>query len=616
MMDLMTPDTTGQGTQDAGHVLRAPAPQAPASGVPYPPDFWDQDTGHGTYSHEQDVPGPDPQDVPSPVQDTRQDTLAGAPQDTPDVPQDTKTPSRWAVPALVSRAQVAWRRRQDGIRSTEDALRDAQRRARQDDQAARDALSRESTVRRRRAGRAEAGTDTVAPIPDWMKTSQVWAERLGGTALKLSPLVASGYFTYDVGRDAPLNMNAFVALFLVGGLEGSVWYLNRLREKFKLENDSTLSIAVAIFGIIALIFALIGGHAIWKSAGRVPIWIDLPGTDSQVPVAELVPAVAVALMSAIGAFIWAKEATYKHRAKLRALGQIDPRAPRISAGAWMFTWWESICSLRHAFKYRVTSRPTEDWRHWKAAGKPKIWPIPDGFRWDGQKLIAVPVDELRDMAERDALLATIAELHDAGRRHAEQRDTAAITGRGPAGRPALPAGPNHAGGAGHGTPNGGTSPAANGTQDGGQRGTQDGAGADGRRGTPGPDHGTDSPNGRGTQDGHGTQDGAQDGHGTRGSGEVEIDAKLLRHADKAMIVMGVFDGSTPDRPHWRTSPKPPSVRAINAAIDAWRRQNEGSTFNSKDIAGQVQKLITRMRENPDVETLVRVQAEGDEQPST
>jgi len=451
-----------------------------------------------------------------------------------------------------------------------------------------------------------------------MEISQVWAERFGGTALKLSPLVASGYFTYDVGRDAPLHMNAFVALFLVGGLEGSVWYLNRLREKFKLENDSTLSIALAIFGIIALIFALIGGHAIWNSAGRVPIWIDLPGTGNRVPVAELVPAVAVALMSAIGAFIWAKEATYKHRAKLRALGQIDPRAPRISAGAWVFTWWESICSLRHAFKYRVTARPTEDWRHWKAAGKPKIWPMPDGFRWEpgswwgGGRLVAIPAEELRDMAERDVLLATIAGLQDAGRRDAAERDTPAITGRGPSGRPALPAGSTRVGGVGQGTPDGGTSPGSGGTPGGGQHGTQDGAGAAGGQGTPGSDHGTGDLNGHGTQDGNGTQD----GHGTRAQDEVEIDARLLKHADKAMIIMGVFDGSTPARPHWRTSPKPPSVRAINAAIDAWRRENEGSTFNSKDISGLVQKLIIRMRGNPDVETLVRVQAEGDEQPTT
>lgn len=609
MMDLMTPDTTGQGTQDVGRVLRPPAPEAPTTGVPYPADFWLPETGQGTYTHEQDVPRPDPQDTPA----LTQGTAAGVPQDTETVPQDTpqdaRKVSRWRPSALLNRARDAWNDHQDSVRSTQDALRAAQRRAAQDEQAARDALSRESAVRRRRAARPQPGADTIAPIPHWMEILQVWGERLGGTALKISPLVVSGYFTYDVGRDAPLLMDGLVAFFLVGGLEGSVWYLNRLREKFKLENDSTLSITLAIFGIIGLIAAMIGGHAIWKSAGRVPIWIDLPGTDNRVPLAEVVPAIAVALMSAIGAFIWAKEATYKHRAKLRELGQIDPRAPKISAGAWVFTWWESICSLKHAFKYRVTTRPTDDWRHWKAAGKPAIWPVPDGFRWDGKskRMIAVPLDELRDIAERDALLAAIT-----GHREPPQ-DVPAITGHPRTGRPALPAAPTRNSSTGHGAVSNGTSPTASGTQGTGHHGAQDSPGGQDTSGSAAGAYGTDPTGAHGTQGGQGTRD----GNGTGERDTVDLDARLLKHADKALIVIEMFDGKY-GRPHWRTAERPPSVRAINTAIDSWRKENEGpdAGFNSKEIASQVQKLIIRLRETPELIDLVKVQAEVDEPTSS
>jgi hypothetical protein len=652
IMVTMTPDATEHGTRDTGHSLRPASPSQAPTGVPYPANFWQEDTGHGTFSHEQgntpgvplvarNTSGPDPRDVPSIARNTTtsdpRDTTesvprnsAAVPRDNTAVPQDsernTTTVSRWTFRGLLDGTRDALQRRQDSVRSTEDARRGMQQQAKRDDQLARDTVSREST-RKRRAGRQADTTDDIAPIPAQLKVAQVWAERIGGTILKLAPLVASGHFTYEVALDAPLNMDKFFALFLVGGLEGSVWYLNRLREKFKLENDSTASIGLAIFGIIGLIAALIGGHAIWKSAGQVAIMVGLPGTDQQVPIAELVPAIAIGLMSAIGAFIWAKEATYKHRAKLRALNLIDPAAPRISTGAWAFTWWESIWSLRHAFKYRITESPTDDWRHWKAAGKPRIWPIPAGFRWEDKRLVPIPMQELRDMAERDTLLATItgqaeqdAGRQDAGQRQARDagqrdslsapRDTRAITGQRDTERPALTAGPRNTGGAEHGTPDHGTSSASStehGTRDTGQHGSRDSLAIAGAHGTADSDRGTAGPDGHGTWDTDGSRN--TDGTGSRDN-QVDIDAKLLKKADLAMIVMGELDGKD-GRPNWETMTTLPSVRAINGLIDAYRKRTEGpeAKFNSNGIAATVQTLLTRMRENPALIEIVRLQAD-------
>lgn len=637
MMSFMEPDATGHRTQDTGQPSRpvfVPAPpetqDTAINGVPLPLVLRPAVTGHGT----QDVPDGTPRDTPrnvppaltvsvmpdiTPRQNTGHGTPAPARDTEQDVPQQDATgtgqedgTSRGMFRKIGAKVRDVYRDRQDAVRSTEEALRIAQQNAERDAQIARDAVSRETTSRRRRTSKV-ADAPEIAPIPPWMAQAQVWAERIGGTLLKLSPLIASGYFTYDVGTEAPLNMNAFVAIFLVGGLEGSLWYLNRLREKFKLENDSTASISAVIFGIIGLIFVLLSGHAIWKSAGAEPIMITLPwfkddltGQMHQVPLDQLVPGIAVALMSAIGVFIWAKEATYKHRAKLRELGQIDPRAPRISAGAWVFTVWESFWSLRHSFKYRITQSPTDDWRHWKAAGKPKIWPIPEGFRWDGKRLMAIPMDELRDMAERNELLAritgrdAITEQQDVG-----QQDTIVVpselgTGR-PAGRRELNGGTPPpvvppAGGTQNGTA-GGTS---RGTQD-GTHGTsrtgQNGAGPQNGNGTHGNGNGTDPAGGNGTQDGDGTQDVPQDTDGTLTDQER---ADVLKYGAHLLVITEAF-------PDWRTSAKLPAVRKINAAIDTHRKDTEGpnAKFNSLDVSGKVQAALSNMRRDPSLLDTIR-----------
>lgn len=623
MMSFMEPDATEHRTQDTGQPSRTvPVSVTPHGqdanhdGVPHSLARGDAEAGHGTQDVPHGTPRDSQQDTPPTVlrnatteQNAGHGTLTGAqdtgqsvPQNTPAITEQDSGTSRGLFRRATAKAQDAYRARQDAVRSTEDARRVMQQNAERNAQIARDAVSRDSSAsRRRRTGRT-GDTPEVAPIPLWMAKAQVWGERIGGTLLKLSPLIASGYFTYEVGTEAPLKMNAFVAIFLVGGLEGSLWYLNRLREKFKLENDSTASISAVIFGIISLIFSLLSGHAIWKSAGAEPIMITLPGFKDdltgklhQVPLDQLVPGVAIALMSAIGVFIWAKEATYKHRAKLRELGQIDPRAPRISAGAWLFTVWESFWAMRHSFKYRITHSPTDDWRHWKAAGKPKIWPLPDGFRWDGKRLMAIPMDELRDMAERNELLARIAgrdvtaEQQDAGQQDPIVVTAELGTGR-PAGRRELPGGT--------GSP---SAPRNNGTGNGTTGGTQDGTHgtfstgrhngeAQNGNGTHANDNGTEPTGTNGTQNTNGTQDVPRD---TGGTLTEEDEAEILKYSAHLIAVAHAF-------PDWETSEKLPGVRPINRAIDAYRKATDGpeAKFNSLDVAAKVQAALAKMRRKP------------------
>jgi hypothetical protein len=253
-------------------------------------------------------------------------------------------------------------------------LREQQETARQQETASRTAASR----RKAQAVRQETGAETeIAPVPLRMRIAGAWADRSIGSLQLAAPLIVSGWFTMDVGMDDPLNMAMPVALFFTLSLEGSLWYLNRLREQFRLEGDSTFSLTAAIFGIITLIAALIGGHAIWKAAGSQAINIDLPGTENTVPLEDVVPALAVALMSAIGTFVWAKKATFKHRVKLREQMLIDPRAPKFAAASWIWCFPTTFFSYHHAVKYRIQSPilAVEDWRLWKLSGRPAVWPL-------------------------------------------------------------------------------------------------------------------------------------------------------------------------------------------------------------------------------------------------
>jgi len=62
-----------------------------------------------------------------------------------------------------------------------------------------------------------------------------------------------------------------------------------------------------------LIASMLLGHAIWRALGSSPISVPLPFTEAKLPLSDLVPAVAISLMSTIGSFVASKRATFKHR---------------------------------------------------------------------------------------------------------------------------------------------------------------------------------------------------------------------------------------------------------------------------------------------------------------
>lgn len=275
-----------------------------------------------------------------------------------------------------------WRRdRSASAETVAEQRRLLETRQREEEKARRDAASAAARAGRQAAAdRQEAATDNavLAPIPDAMVVTGIWADRAVAGLQRLSPLLVSGAATMIIGMEEPLNMSWPIALAFTLSLEGSLWSLQRLREQFRLEGDGTFSLAMAIYGIIALIFFLVGGHAIWKATGSQPINISVPGLANQVPLSVVVPGIAVALMSAIGVFVWAKNATFKHRARLRAQGRLDAAAPKFAVASWFFCPWETFWSLRHAIKYKLSSPlvAVADWRLWKMCGKPQVWPEP------------------------------------------------------------------------------------------------------------------------------------------------------------------------------------------------------------------------------------------------
>lgn len=306
-----------------------------------------------------------------PVSETTRETSASPARDgeTSALGALSSRVSDWRRSKAVSAETVAEQRR----------LRDERRR--DEETAQREAAN--ATARKGRkaaADRQDAASDdeVQAPIPVRMQVAGIWADRLVGSLVRLSPLLVSGSITMMVGMEQPLDMDWPIALAFTLSLEGSLWHLGRLKEKFRLEGDGTFSLAMAIRSIIALIFALICGHAIWKANGSQPIDISVPGMQTKVPLSDLVPAIAVAVMSAIGIFVWSKTADFKHRVKLRAQGRLDAAAPKFAVASWFFCPWETFWSLRHAIKYKLVSPlvAVEDWRLWKMVGKPAVWPEP------------------------------------------------------------------------------------------------------------------------------------------------------------------------------------------------------------------------------------------------
>lgn len=305
------------------------------------------------------------------------ETTAAVPSETPEASHGDATPSRlgrWAsqinqrrLAKVVSAETVAAQKRLLQQRREEEAQRD------------RETASQTAASRRKaQAARQETETETdPAPVPHWMKWIGAWFDRSFGSSPLIAPLIVSGVYTMKTGMDAPLHMSWAVALFFTLGLEGSLWYLSRLYEQTRLEGDSTFSLRVGMIGIILLIAGLIGGHAIWEAMGSVQIMVDLPWTERQIPLEKAVPAIAVAVMSAIGTFVWSKRATFRHRVKLRQQNLIDPRAPKFSTWSWILDGPQTFLALRHAVRYRISSPvlAVEDRRLWVMSQRPKVWPL-------------------------------------------------------------------------------------------------------------------------------------------------------------------------------------------------------------------------------------------------
>jgi len=615
MMVTMETDATGHRTPDAGHLasgLRSSAPDTTVAGVPSPRPLPEATTGHRTPDTGRPA-GPLPVRTGEPdgtLPDTAAVPPAGQPDTTTGRTPDTTSnrtpagtagnPSGWRPVRLLDPVRRAVAGRQERLRDSADAQRAARDASRLADETARDALVREAVAKRRRTvSTLLSEAEKIAPIPPWMLKASVWGDRVVGALLPTAPLLVSGFVTVQVGRDEPLNMG-WMAVFLTMGLEGAVWYLNRLKEQFRLEGDGTFSIGAAVYGIVLLIACLIGGHAIWNHTGRMPIEITVPGTANRVPLDQLTPAIAIAVMSAIGTFIWSKKATYKDRAKLRAMGQIDPRAPKFAAGAWFTSPWETAWSLRHFFKYRIegsAATVVADWRFWKATGKPSIWPVPAGFRYVKGKLVQLSLDELEAAGRREVLIATITgrDTEATGR----PDTTPAITGRPDTGRRELPSGTpdtsdRTASTGRHGTPSGdstGRPVPDDRTPDTGRHGTPDGGALPDGNGTPDGAHRTGALDGDRTPAGHGTPDANRTGEPDR-----QATADALKDSELIMIVAEAY-------PRWATQERVPSINEIITAINA-HRAKDGGKFNSRDIAGRIRQSMIQFRKNPALLDLV------------
>ncbi|MFJ8690252.1 hypothetical protein [Micromonospora wenchangensis] len=209
----------------------------------------------------------------------------------------------------------------------------------------------------------------IAPIPNRLTWAGIWADRTFGAMPLIAPLLVSGYYTMKVFTGDPISAHVIVAFLAACALEGGVWKLARLYEVTLVAGDSTMGLRFGIGVYLSLISGLIYWHALHeaKANGRTEL-----GEDA-------LPAIGVAVMSALGVYIWARRARWVRRRELHAAGRVDTQAPKFATLAWVLCPIETPLALRHAVKYRIQS-PTvavEDRRLFVAAGRPTIWPPAD-----------------------------------------------------------------------------------------------------------------------------------------------------------------------------------------------------------------------------------------------
>jgi hypothetical protein len=279
--------------------------------------------------------------------------------DRPHRPTPTTTPTDTTDTESVGRLQT-WRNRRATAANTRKA--EATDRA----EAARRAAANRPASTPAPTGRHTDHADDIAPVPHALKWIGVWLDRTFGAIPLAAPLIVSGYYTMQVFTGQPLNAHPTVAFAATCALEGGLWKLSRLYEKTLVAGDSTMALRAGIGFYIGIIGGLIYWHADHqaKMEGRTEL-----GTDA-------LPAFGVAVMCALGVYIWSRTARWMRRRELYAAGRVDAQAPKFAALAWFLTPLETPKALRHAVKYRIQSpvEAVEDWRLFKSAGKPVVWP--------------------------------------------------------------------------------------------------------------------------------------------------------------------------------------------------------------------------------------------------
>ena len=531
------------------------------------------------------VPSPEPS-TEHPQRDVvlsdSQNSVPSAGQDELPTPQDG-----WWGKYRTSRAE---RREARNARNASRAADAEQARALQNaTQVARDterdrqraALSRNAAGVRRGVTRVvsrETRAEQLAPIPHRMRVVGVWLDRTIGTTPLLAPLIVSGYFTVHVFTDAPLSVPLLIALMITAALEGGVWKLSRIYEATLLEGDSTLGIRVAIGLYLALISGMIYGHAYYAA------WLDAqkdPTGNGVVVVdwSKWAPAAGVAMMSALGVLVWSKQARYLHRVELRAAGQIDPRAPKFATLAWVLHTPETFSALRHSVRYRISSPidATNDLRLYRAAGRPPIWPIPQGFSWaNGTLTLVEPITGRSVPAVGDVPQNMFRGISQDVPQGTEQQGTGrvlsqdALTEQAP-----------------RNIPQNTEQAARNIPQNTGNVDNRMPAAGDGTvgvvpRGTPMTEH---------------RQGASQDSRVTDDSYEL---ADVLKYREHLIAV-------TDACPDWMTVD--PTIRKINTVVDEARRARTGIGFNSNQTATKVRDALIKLRDRPALLDLMRLQEE-------
>lgn len=434
--------------------------------------------------------------------------------------------------------------------------RDAERDAEQARIAERQAAATRAAVRRRHATRTGSEVtreDEIAPVPVAMQWIGVWLGRTFGALPLVAPLIVSGYFTVQVFTDKPITAPFIIALLVTLALEGGLFKLAKLYEATLLEGDSTIGIRVGIGVYLGLISGLIYWHAQHLAATAQNVKL----TEAAIGWGWL-PAAGTAAFSALGVFIWGKDARYRHRVRLREQEKIDKQAPKFSVLSWLLCPWETPWAFRHAVKHRL-ERPVDavnDYRLWKAAGKPRIWPElgeADTGAYSGHPATVLTDGAITGNAGRPA-----------GRTQEDALPTrTARTVPAPAQRPALPAGTA-------------ADPYRTVPQDTAGHGM--GPDADGAA----VHHGTD------TADTVRTAGDPEDVPLEDGTG----DGWLLSFAPHILAITEAY-------PDWQR--ELPSVRKAKAAIDAdWRRRGTAKGFNSTSTTQRVLDVMRGLADAPGI----------------